>query len=89
MHLFPCALLLWQLLAVFIYTHATLLQVLLALYFFLAGVVVSRRPMLALMPVSSAAFTAMHVIVNYLSTWLLPQIRSVCNGTRDSKFLFC
>jgi hypothetical protein len=56
-------------------THAAsvhccgVLQVLLAVYFLLAGMIVQRQPILWVMPITSTMFAALHSITSLLATW--------------------
>jgi hypothetical protein len=45
------------------------LQVLLAVYFLLAGMIVQRQPILWVMPITSTTFAALHGITSLLATW--------------------
>ena len=51
------------------------MQTLLAVYFFLAGIVVSQRPMLLAMPLASAACILLLVVTAWASQLLVPAYR--------------
>ena len=51
---------------------------LLALYFFLAGMAVSQQRLLLLTPAASAVFRSLLWLATMLSHWFVPAYRSAC-----------
>lgn len=58
-------------------TWMLLLQVLLAVYFLLAGMIVQRQPILWVMPITSTLFAALHSIACLLGSWTSKRYNSL------------